>query len=62
MGILSRALRSGEGKKIKALESLIPDINALESEMTGLSDQQLQSKTGEFKPVSYTHLTLPTKA
>ena len=49
MGILSRALRSGEGKKIKALESLIPDINALESEMTGLSDQQLQSKTGEFK-------------
>ena len=49
MGILSRALRSGEGKKIKALESLIPDINALESEISDLSDQELQAKTGEFR-------------
>ena len=49
MGILSRVLRSGEGKKIKALESLVPDINALESEISNLSDHELQSKTGEFR-------------
>ena len=49
MGILSRVLRSGEGKKIKALESLVPDINALESEISNLSDYELQSKTGEFR-------------
>ncbi len=49
MGILSRVLRSGEGKKIKALESLVPDINALETEISSLSDQQLQAKTGEFR-------------
>ena len=42
MGILSRVLRSGEGKKIKALESLVPDINALESEISNLSDHELQ--------------------
>ena len=28
MGILDRILRAGEGKKLKALEGLVPDINA----------------------------------
>jgi len=49
MSVLSRVLRSGEGKKIKALEALIPDINALESEFTALSDEQLKGRTGEFR-------------
>ena len=40
MSVLSRVLRSGEGKKIKALEALVPDINALESEFTALSDRK----------------------
>ena len=30
MGILDRILRAGEGKKLKALEGLVPDINALD--------------------------------
>jgi len=49
MSVLSRVLRSGEGKKIKALEALVPDINALESEFTALSDEQLKGCTGEFR-------------
>ena len=49
MSVLSRVLRSGEGKKIKALEALIPDINALESEFTDLSDEQLKGRTGELR-------------
>ena len=33
MSVLSRVLRSGEGKKLKAIDSLVPDINALEPEI-----------------------------
>ena len=49
MGILDRVLRAGEGKKVKALEGLVPDVNALESAMTALSDEALRAKTGEFR-------------
>ncbi len=49
MGILDRILRAGEGKKLKALEGLVPDINAQEAEMRALSDDALRAKTGEFR-------------
>ena len=49
MAVLDRFLRLGEGKKVKALQSLVPDISALEPEMERLSDEQLQAKTGEFR-------------
>ena len=49
MGILDRILRAGEGKKLRALEGLVPDINALESQTSSLSDEALQAKTGEFR-------------
>ena len=49
MGILDRILRAGEGKKLKALQAMVPDINALEPSMQRLSDEQLQAKTGEFR-------------
>ncbi|HEY7628882.1 MAG TPA: preprotein translocase subunit SecA, partial [Ilumatobacteraceae bacterium] len=49
MGILDRILRAGEGKKLKALEGLVPDINALEPTMKALSDDALRGKTAEFK-------------
>ena len=49
MSIFDRVLRTGEGRKLKALESLVPDINALEPEMEALSDEALQAKTGEFQ-------------
>ncbi len=49
MGILDRILRAGEGKKLRALEGLVPDINAQESATKALSDEQLQHKTIEFR-------------
>ena len=49
MGFLDKVLRTGEGRKVKALAGLVPDINALEPEMEALSDAQLQAKTPEFK-------------
>src|SRR3954447_22610323 len=49
MGILDRILRAGEGKKLKALEGLVPDINARASEMGALSDDALRAKTAEFR-------------
>ncbi|MEY2754188.1 MAG: preprotein translocase SecA subunit [Actinomycetota bacterium] len=49
MSILDRILRAGEGKKLKALEGLVPDINALESSMRSLSDDALRAKTAEFR-------------
>src|SRR3954447_10919444 len=49
MGILDRILRAGEGKKLKALSGLVPDINALERDIAALSDDQLRGKTDEFR-------------
>jgi preprotein translocase subunit SecA len=49
MGILDRILRAGEGKKIKALQGIVPDINALSDEFARLSDAELQGKTAEFR-------------
>ncbi len=49
MGILDRILRAGEGKKLKALEGLVPDINALESSIQSLTDDALRGKTAEFR-------------
>src|SRR5207237_6234199 len=49
MSLFSRVLRAGEGKKLKALQSLVPDINALEPEIEALSDGALAHKTVEFR-------------
>ena len=49
MGILDRILRAGEGKKLKALEGLVPDINARSAEMSALTDDALRGKTAEFR-------------
>jgi len=49
MSILDRILRAGEGKKLKALEGLVPDINAQEAAIRSLSDDALKAKTAEFR-------------
>ena len=49
MGILDRILRAGEGKKLKALQGIVPDINAFGDEYKRLSDDELRGKTGEFR-------------
>jgi preprotein translocase subunit SecA len=49
MAILDRILRAGEGKKLKALAGLVPEINRLDEETRALSDDALRDKTGEFR-------------
>ena len=49
MSLLKRVLRSGEGRKLKDLQALVPDINALEPEMQRLDDDGLRARTGEFR-------------
>jgi preprotein translocase subunit SecA len=49
MSMFKSILRSGEGKKIRALEGIVPDINALEPEIQALSDEALKAKTNEFR-------------
>ena len=49
MGIFDRVLRAGEGRKLKAIQALVPDINAIEPEMEALDDSRLKAKTGEFR-------------
>ncbi len=49
MAILDRILRAGEGKKVKALADILPDINALAVQMSAMSEAELRGKTGEFK-------------
>ena len=49
MGILDRILRAGEGKKLKALEGMVPEIGAFEPEISALSDDALKAKTVEFR-------------
>jgi preprotein translocase subunit SecA len=49
MGILDRILRAGEGKKLKALEGIVPDINALADDLRRLDDDALRHRTVEFR-------------
>jgi preprotein translocase subunit SecA len=49
VAFFDRLLRAGEGKKVKALAGLVPEINALEAEIEVLSDADLAAKTPEFR-------------
>ncbi|MGH2818568.1 MAG: preprotein translocase subunit SecA [Actinomycetota bacterium] len=49
MGIFRKVLAAGEGKKLRALEAVIPQVNALEDDMMALDDSALAAKTIEFK-------------
>jgi preprotein translocase subunit SecA len=49
MKVLDKILRAGEGRRIKAVQGLVPDINALEPAMEALSDEALAHKTVEFR-------------
>ena len=49
MSLFSRGLRSGEGKKVTALEALVPDINAVAERFAAMDDDGLRAMTGEFR-------------
>ena len=49
MSIFTKVLRAGEGRKLKRLAEVVPLINELEQEIALLSDEELASKTVEFR-------------
>jgi preprotein translocase subunit SecA len=49
MSVFAKILRAGEGRKVKRLAEIVPDINALEPEMRALSDDALKHRTVEFR-------------
>ena len=49
MSFLDKVLRAGDGKRVKALQGLVPEINALAPGFEALSDDALRAKTAEFR-------------
>jgi preprotein translocase subunit SecA len=49
MGLFNKLLHAGEGRKLKLLESIVPEVNALEPEMEARSDDELRALTTEFR-------------
>jgi preprotein translocase subunit SecA len=49
MSVFTKILRAGEGKKVRALQALVPEINALAPEVEALSDDDLAHRTVEFR-------------
>ena len=49
MSVFARALRAGEGKKVRRLAELVPLINDLEPAMEALSDEELAHQTVVFR-------------
>src|SRR3954451_4324734 len=49
MSLFQKILRAGEGRKLKLLQSLVPDVAAHEAETERLTDEQLAARTVAFK-------------
>jgi preprotein translocase subunit SecA len=49
MSIFQKILRAGEGRKLKLLETIVPEVAAFEPEVERLDDDQLAAKTGDFR-------------
>ena len=49
MSIFQKVLHAGEGRKLKLLQTIVPDVNAFEPEMERRSDAELRALTDEFR-------------
>ncbi|MGH8985794.1 MAG: preprotein translocase subunit SecA [Acidimicrobiia bacterium] len=49
MGLFQKLLHAGEGKKVKLLESIVPEVAAYEPDMERRGDEELRALTGEFR-------------
>src|SRR4051794_20460245 len=49
MSLFQKVLHAGEGRRLKAVQAIVPDINALEPEVERLTDEQLQARTVDFR-------------
>ena len=49
MSLLDKILRAGEGRELKKLESIARQVNDLEEDFVGLTDDELRAKTAEYQ-------------
>jgi len=49
IGLFNKILHAGEGRKLKVLESIVPEVAAFEAEMQRRSDEELRALTPEFR-------------
>ncbi|MCU1428869.1 MAG: preprotein translocase, SecA subunit [Actinomycetia bacterium] len=49
MGMFEKLLHAGEGKKLKAVQALVPEVSAFEPEMERKSDDELRAMTTVFR-------------
>jgi hypothetical protein len=49
MGLFKKILNLGEGRKLKLLESIVPEVSRLEPEMERRSDAELAALTPEYR-------------
>src|SRR5215467_14149655 len=49
MGLFDKLLHAGEGKKLKAVQALVPEVSAFEAEMERKSDTELRAMTDTFR-------------
>jgi preprotein translocase subunit SecA len=49
MGLFQKVLHAGEGRKLKLLESIVPEVSGLEPEMERRSDGELRALTADFR-------------
>ena len=49
MAVLKKILSVGEGKKLKNLEALVPQVASFENKLKAMSDDQLRGQTQLFK-------------
>ncbi|MGD9750887.1 MAG: preprotein translocase subunit SecA [Acidimicrobiia bacterium] len=49
MGLFDRILRTGEGKMLRSLQGLVPEVASFEPELQKLSDDELRHRTVEFR-------------
>ena len=47
--IVDKALRMGEGRQLRRLENVAKAVNALEDQISALSDEELKGQTAKFK-------------
>src|SRR4051812_4469713 len=49
MSLFAKLLNAGEGRKLKLLQTIVPEVAAFEAEMEARSDEELRALTGVFK-------------
>jgi preprotein translocase subunit SecA len=49
MSLFQKILHAGEGRKLKLLQSVVPEVAAFEPEMQARSDEELRALTGAFR-------------